>query len=59
MMEGKVHGWAAGMLGQADLSGDVLREIVPTPRVKNGNVSGFTPTMASQLFFYALSHSCM
>lgn len=39
MMEGKVHGWAAGMLGQAELSGDVLLEIVPTPCVKNGNDS--------------------
>lgn len=39
MMEGKVHGWAAGVLGQADLSGDVLPEIVPTLHVKNGNDS--------------------
>lgn len=39
MMEGKVHGWAAGVLGQADWSGDVLLEIVPTLHVKNGNDS--------------------
>lgn len=39
VMEGKVHGWAAGVLGQVDLSGDVLLEIVPTLHVKNGNDS--------------------